>query len=194
MCFILVLWDTLPCNMSLGVLRWKCSGTSALYLTSFVSDSPNWMLDSISSWLAEVCLRDPFANAKQFYFLCISVRSASSSVCVSLYLHQNLTLALTATGHLSVTLKPKPNRKLTSIQSVLYIIIYLTSFQSPQANDKAADGGLMPDANGKDPNPGGQTEGSKWQKPRITRKSLMKCCLVKWIIASTTQQGPGRAT
>eukprot|EP00064_Thunnus_orientalis_P008997 superscaffoldBa00001110_g9020 len=58
------------------------------------------------------------------------------------------------------------------------------------ANDKAVDGGLMPDANGKDPNPGGQTEGSKWQRPRITRKSLMKCCLVKWIIASTTQQGP----
>uniref|UniRef100_A0A671UY08 Kv channel interacting protein 3b, calsenilin n=1 Tax=Sparus aurata TaxID=8175 RepID=A0A671UY08_SPAAU len=56
--------------------------------------------------------------------------------------------------------------------------------------EKAVDGGLLPDANGKDPNPGGQTEGSKWQKPRLTRKSLMKCCLVKWIIASTTQQGP----
>lgn len=64
----------------------------------------------------------------------------------------------------------------------------------PQANEKAVDGGLLPDANGKDPNPGGQTEGSKWQKPRLTRKSLMKCCLVKWIIASTTQQGPGTGT
>ncbi|XP_044031077.1 calsenilin-like isoform X2 [Siniperca chuatsi] len=59
-----------------------------------------------------------------------------------------------------------------------------------QGDEKAVDGGLLPDANGKDPNPGGQTEGSKWQKPRLTRKSLMKCCLVKWIIASTTQQGP----
>ncbi|XP_069558514.1 calsenilin-like isoform X2 [Brachyistius frenatus] len=59
-----------------------------------------------------------------------------------------------------------------------------------QADEKTVDGGLLPDANGKDPNPGGQTEGSKWQKPRLTRKSLMKCCLVKWIIASTTQQGP----
>lgn len=57
-----------------------------------------------------------------------------------------------------------------------------------------ADGGLLPDANGTDPNPGGQTDGSKWQKPRLTRKSLMKCCLVKWIIASTTQQGPGTST
>ncbi|KAI3361830.1 hypothetical protein L3Q82_002160 [Scortum barcoo] len=59
-----------------------------------------------------------------------------------------------------------------------------------KADEKAVDGGLLPDANGKDPNPGGQTEGSKWQRPRLSRKSLMKCCLVKWIIASTTQQGP----
>lgn len=58
-------------------------------------------------------------------------------------------------------------------------------------DEKAVDGGVLPDANGKDPSPGGQTEGSKWQKPRLTRKSLMKCCLVKWIIASTKQQGPG---
>lgn len=51
---------------------------------------------------------------------------------------------------------------------------------------------MVPDAKGKDPNQGEQTDGSKWQRPRLTRKSLMKCCLVKWIIASTTQQGPGR--
>lgn len=61
-----------------------------------------------------------------------------------------------------------------------------------QEDEKTVDGGMLPDANGKDPNPGGQTESSKWQKPRLSRKSLMKCCLVKWIIASTTQQGPGR--
>lgn len=61
-----------------------------------------------------------------------------------------------------------------------------------QEDEKAVDGGMVPDAKGKDPNPGEQTEGSKWQRPRLTRKSLMKCCLVKWIIASTTQQGPGR--
>lgn len=59
-------------------------------------------------------------------------------------------------------------------------------------DEKVVDGGMLPDANGKDPNPGGQTEGSKWQKPRLSRKSLMKCCLVKWIIASTKQQGPGK--
>lgn len=67
-------------------------------------------------------------------------------------------------------------------------------FCLPQGDGKAVDGDLLPDANGKDPNPGGQTEGSKWQRPRLSRKSLMKCCLVKWIIASTTQQGPGSGT
>ncbi|CAB1318412.1 unnamed protein product, partial [Coregonus sp. 'balchen'] len=68
----------------------------------------------------------------------------------------------------------------------------LTQFCIPQADGKGVDGGLLPDANGKEPNPGGQREDrEKWQKPRITRKSLMKCCLVKWIIDSTTNtQGP----
>lgn len=76
-----------------------------------------------------------------------------------------------------------------------FLFLSLSFFSAlPQADEKTADGGLLPDANGKDPNPGGQTEGSKWQRPRLTRKSLMKCCLVKWIIASTTQQGPGRGT
>uniref|UniRef100_A0A8C7V8Y7 EF-hand domain-containing protein n=1 Tax=Oncorhynchus mykiss TaxID=8022 RepID=A0A8C7V8Y7_ONCMY len=54
------------------------------------------------------------------------------------------------------------------------------------------DSGLLPDANGTEPSPGGQREDrGKWQKPRISRKSLMKCCLVKWIIDNTTRaQGP----
>ncbi|CAL8386984.1 unnamed protein product [Boreogadus saida] len=52
--------------------------------------------------------------------------------------------------------------------------------------------GLVPEANGTEPSPGpsGLTEGPKWQRPRITRSSFMKCCLVKWIIDSTTPQGP----
>lgn len=55
---------------------------------------------------------------------------------------------------------------------------------------KGVDGGLLPEANGRDGDPSGQKESDgKWQKPRISRKSLMKCCLVKWIIASTTPQG-----
>ncbi|KAK9968165.1 hypothetical protein ABG768_002502 [Culter alburnus] len=55
---------------------------------------------------------------------------------------------------------------------------------------KGVDGGLLPDANGRDGDPSGQKESDgKWQKPRISRKSLMKCCLVKWIIASATPQG-----
>ncbi|KAG7476861.1 hypothetical protein MATL_G00087270 [Megalops atlanticus] len=59
-----------------------------------------------------------------------------------------------------------------------------------QADGKAVDGSLLADANGVEPGPGGQKEGGKWQKPRLTRKALMKCCLVKWIIASAAPQGP----
>ncbi|XP_051541344.1 Kv channel interacting protein 3b, calsenilin isoform X3 [Myxocyprinus asiaticus] len=55
---------------------------------------------------------------------------------------------------------------------------------------KGVDGGLLADANGRDGDPSGQKEsGGKWQKPSISRKSLMKCCLVKWIIASAAPQG-----
>ncbi|XP_056258859.1 calsenilin-like isoform X1 [Seriola aureovittata] len=80
-------------------------------------------------------------------------------------------------------------RELRTVAAILLQSIN-TSPDAMQADEKTVDGGLLPDANGKDPNPGGQTEGSKWQKPRLSRKSLMKCCLVKWIIASTKQQGP----
>ncbi|KAA8592686.1 hypothetical protein FQN60_018141 [Etheostoma spectabile] len=34
-------------------------------------------------------------------------------------------------------------------------------------------------------------DSGKWQKPRFSRKALMKCCLVKWIIASTQPQDKG---
>lgn len=54
---------------------------------------------------------------------------------------------------------------------------------------KGVDGGLLPIANGRDGDPSGQKEnGRKWQNPRISRKSIMKCCLVKWIIASAAPQ------
>lgn len=54
-----------------------------------------------------------------------------------------------------------------------------------------ADGSLLGDANGVDPAPGRVKDSGKWQKPRFSRKSLMKCCLVKWIIASTQPQDKG---
>lgn len=73
---------------------------------------------------------------------------------------------------------------------MLWIVVCFSAL--PQEDEKAVDGGMVPDAKGKDSPE--QTEGSKWQRPRLSRKSLMKCCLVKWIIASTTQQGPGRCT
>ncbi|XP_077456498.1 Kv channel interacting protein 3a, calsenilin isoform X1 [Stigmatopora argus] len=56
-----------------------------------------------------------------------------------------------------------------------------------QVDAKAADGALLGDPNGVEPAPAtgrGKASG-KWQKPRFSRKTLMKCCLVKWIIAST---------
>ncbi|XP_067269499.1 Kv channel interacting protein 3a, calsenilin isoform X2 [Pseudorasbora parva] len=50
---------------------------------------------------------------------------------------------------------------------------------------KVADGSLLGDANGVEPGTSRQKESGKWQRPRFTRKALMRCCLVKWIIAST---------
>uniref|UniRef100_A0A1A7YV25 Kv channel interacting protein 3a, calsenilin n=1 Tax=Iconisemion striatum TaxID=60296 RepID=A0A1A7YV25_9TELE len=57
-----------------------------------------------------------------------------------------------------------------------------------QADGKMVDGGLLGDANGVEPVPGRVKSSGKWQKPRFSRKALMKCCLVKWIIASTQPQ------
>lgn len=34
--------------------------------------------------------------------------------------------------------------------------------------------------------------GVKWQRPRLTRQALMRCCLVKWILSSAAPQGSGR--
>uniref|UniRef100_A0A8C1HX49 Kv channel interacting protein 3b, calsenilin n=2 Tax=Cyprinus carpio TaxID=7962 RepID=A0A8C1HX49_CYPCA len=60
-------------------------------------------------------------------------------------------------------------------------------------NDKGIAGGLLLDASRRDGDPSGQKENDgKWQKPHISRKSLMKCCLVKWIIASVAPQGSNR--
>ncbi|CAM4715346.1 unnamed protein product [Leuciscus chuanchicus] len=54
-----------------------------------------------------------------------------------------------------------------------------------QEDGKLGDGSLLGDANGLEPGTGRQKESGKWQRPRFTRKALMRCCLVKWIIAST---------
>ncbi|XP_039624299.1 Kv channel interacting protein 3a, calsenilin isoform X1 [Erpetoichthys calabaricus] len=61
-----------------------------------------------------------------------------------------------------------------------------------QDDRKDVDGSLLGELNGVEPSPGGKKDNVKWQKPRLSRKALMKCCLVKWIIASTAPQGPGR--
>ncbi|MEE6479171.1 hypothetical protein FKM82_012167 [Ascaphus truei] len=56
-----------------------------------------------------------------------------------------------------------------------------------QDNIKETDGSLLGD-NGE---PSQEKKDSvKWQTPRLSHKALMKCCLVKWILSSTTTQGP----
>uniref|UniRef100_A0AAY4CXD3 EF-hand domain-containing protein n=1 Tax=Denticeps clupeoides TaxID=299321 RepID=A0AAY4CXD3_9TELE len=55
---------------------------------------------------------------------------------------------------------------------------------------KAVDGSMVGDVNGVDRGPGRPKTGVKWQRPRFTRKALMKCCLVRWIISSAASQGP----
>lgn len=60
-----------------------------------------------------------------------------------------------------------------------------------QEDGKVVDGSLLGDANGVEPGTGRQKESGKWQRPRFTRKALMRCCLVKWIIASTGPKEQG---
>ncbi|XP_011477216.1 calsenilin isoform X6 [Oryzias latipes] len=57
-----------------------------------------------------------------------------------------------------------------------------------QADGKMVDGSLLGDANGVEPAPGRLKDSGKWQRPRFSRKALMKCCLVKWIITSKQAQ------
>ncbi|XP_063788113.1 calsenilin isoform X2 [Pseudophryne corroboree] len=52
---------------------------------------------------------------------------------------------------------------------------------------KENDGSLLGDPSQTSPE---KKDGVKWQKPRLTRRALMKCCLVKWILSSTSTEGP----
>ncbi|KAF6730043.1 Proliferating cell nuclear antigen, partial [Oryzias melastigma] len=63
-----------------------------------------------------------------------------------------------------------------------------TPLTNMQADGKMVDGSLLGDANGVEPAPGRVKDSGKWQRPRFSRKALMKCCLVKWIIASKQAQ------
>lgn len=54
---------------------------------------------------------------------------------------------------------------------------------------KASDGSLLGDPRR---TPLSKKEGVKWQRPRLTRQALMRCCLVKWILSSAAPQGSGR--
>ncbi|MCJ8735389.1 hypothetical protein PDJAM_G00246380 [Pangasius djambal] len=53
-----------------------------------------------------------------------------------------------------------------------------------QEDGKMVDGGLLGDANGVGSGSARQKDSGKWQRPRFTRKALMRCCLLRWIISS----------
>ncbi|KAG7255474.1 hypothetical protein CRUP_022400, partial [Coryphaenoides rupestris] len=70
-------------------------------------------------------------------------------------------------------------------------VIPAVSQRCLEEGGKVNDGSMLGDANGLEPGPGRVKDSGKWQKPRFSRKALMKCCLVKWIIASTQHQDNG---
>lgn len=129
-----------------------------------------------------------FAFAAQAGFLSTMIKICSVSVLINSRINKKSELRF---------LRIKTNTFWFICTVWLYIPTVFLSFSGKiplfllQADGKAVDGDLLPDANGKDLSE--QTDGSKWQRPRLSRKSLMKCCLVKWIIASTAQQGPGKS-
>ncbi|KAI4586987.1 hypothetical protein MJG53_004774 [Ovis ammon polii x Ovis aries] len=51
---------------------------------------------------------------------------------------------------------------------------------------KVSDGSLLGEPGR---TPLSKKEGAKWQRPRLTRQALMRCCLVKWILSSAAPQG-----
>ncbi|XP_019515561.1 PREDICTED: calsenilin isoform X1 [Hipposideros armiger] len=51
---------------------------------------------------------------------------------------------------------------------------------------KVSDGSLLRDLGH---TPLSKKQGVKWQRPRLTRQALTRCCLVKWILSSTAPQG-----
>lgn len=55
---------------------------------------------------------------------------------------------------------------------------------------KMSDGSLLGDPGD---TPLSKKQGVKWQRPRLTRQAVMRCCLVKWILSSAAPQGSGRA-
>uniref|UniRef100_A0A8I3RTG3 Potassium voltage-gated channel interacting protein 3 n=1 Tax=Canis lupus familiaris TaxID=9615 RepID=A0A8I3RTG3_CANLF len=62
-------------------------------------------------------------------------------------------------------------------------LLYLFLLQEAM---KVSDGSLLGDPGR---TPLSKKEGVKWQRPRLTRQALMRCCLVKWILSSAAPQG-----
>ncbi|XP_012497345.1 PREDICTED: calsenilin isoform X2 [Propithecus coquereli] len=58
--------------------------------------------------------------------------------------------------------------------------------QQAKEGMKASDGSLLGDTGH---TPLNKKEDVKWQRPRLTRQALMRCCLVKWILSSAAPQG-----
>ncbi|XP_012967817.1 calsenilin isoform X2 [Mesocricetus auratus] len=64
--------------------------------------------------------------------------------------------------------------------------VLLGPWSRSQEAMKASDGSLLGDP-GRIPL--SRKEGIKWQRPRLTRQALMRCCLIKWILSSAAPQG-----
>uniref|UniRef100_A0A4W2HTI7 Potassium voltage-gated channel interacting protein 3 n=3 Tax=Bos TaxID=9903 RepID=A0A4W2HTI7_BOBOX len=62
----------------------------------------------------------------------------------------------------------------------------LSRMQRAKEVMKVSDGSLLGEPGR---TPLSKKEGVKWQRPRLTRQALMRCCLVKWILSSAAPQG-----
>ncbi|XP_043323711.1 calsenilin isoform X2 [Cervus elaphus] len=62
----------------------------------------------------------------------------------------------------------------------------LSRMQRAKEVMKVSDGSLLGEPRR---TPLSKKEGVKWQRPRLTRQALMRCCLVKWVLSSAAPQG-----
>lgn len=85
-----------------------------------------------------------------------------------------------------MTLPQRPGSAWRSSQSKGSGLLFLFLLQEVM---KVSDGSLLGDPGR---TPLSKKEGVKWQRPRLTRQALMRCCLVKWILSSAAPQGSGR--
>uniref|UniRef100_A0A3Q2I2G0 Potassium voltage-gated channel interacting protein 3 n=2 Tax=Equus TaxID=9789 RepID=A0A3Q2I2G0_HORSE len=84
--------------------------------------------------------------------------------------------------------EPVPGHTAPEPGPPLPCLIHLPGVPGGSAEEvmKVSDGSLLGDPGR---TPLSKKEGVKWQRPRLTRQALMRCCLVKWILSSAAPQG-----